>query len=50
VARGGEGVIDGEGVGGGIYIEDSDVSVEGLIVSDNKASTSDDDVFGSFAP
>jgi hypothetical protein len=48
-ATGGSGVPRGVGAGGGLYIDDSLVSVEGLVVSDNHASTSDDDVFGSFA-
>jgi hypothetical protein len=45
----GSGVSRAAGAGGGIYIDDSLVSVEGLVVSENHASTSDEEVFGSFA-
>jgi hypothetical protein len=50
-AQGGSGVSAGEGIGGGLYIDPA-ANVGGMdtFVKNNHASTSDDDIFGTFKP
>jgi hypothetical protein len=48
---GGTGGSDGQGVGVGVYLAaGGNVSILDSSIAGNYASTSDDDVFGSFGP
>jgi hypothetical protein len=49
-ATGGDGTVDGDGIGGGVYIASGAVCIANTTIKDNDASTSSADLFGSFSP
>jgi hypothetical protein len=48
-ASGGDGTVDGDGLGGGVYIASGVVSIVKTTIKDNHASTGSADLFGSFS-